>query len=684
MQINTQNVIFQYSKHTVLIAIATLTLMSCSVFHEPTSITYQEPGIVLAKLVKKQSDIRPNDLTPFFKTNKQMRVNDKLLTEHIDMVNEILREYAEHEDVLIAVKAIRAQEKYKEEILLASAFILFPIGKFTLIGQHAPELFNRQTIRDAALLAQIKPTVIFGAITDNMVEHRITPLIHSASVTLYQQSGHAENTMWFKQSASEQWQQAFSLQWEPVNQALSGSIVWLDANTEYDLKINITENGKTTTKQYQFSTRPNSPPIDPEKVYYLADLYKGGSLDLAATGINGKQNGWAKIIGDGVVINADDEAISALFLGNMRYVMLENINIKGGKRYGIHADKAHHIWIKRCDISEFGRKAAERRRGIPYANAKDKKPINYDAGIYLKRTGTVVVEECEIHSPNVHANHWGYGHPRGATAMFINANSDIPEFSGQYIIRNNRFYGNAQKRFNDVIEGYGNRRSVGAFVRDSAIYNNYLAFANDDIIEMDGGQSNVLFYNNEVTQGYCGVSVAPNMKGPSYIFNNHIHSLGDERGKMWAAIKMGGLFSSPAGITHVFHNVIDVSANGIASARVDGDKTFWTHSQNNIILSSSYSNNSLGYGIFDTNQYANSQFINDFIFNKKVSRTMVNADVLIVYPHPLSYELNTDIQRPSIGSAILNVEESFYIPNFSFPNRHTFGANLSSATQNKQ
>lgn len=676
MRKNTHSLVLQYLNHRVLLVIATLTLMSCSVFHEPTNITYQEPGIVLAELVKKQKGITPNDLSPFLKANKQMRVNDAFLTEHIDLINDILRDYAKHENLRSAIKAIRSQEQYKDEVILASAFVLFPISKFTLLNKHSPELFTKQVIKSAALLAQIKPTVIFGAITSSMEEHKITPLIHSASVTLYGQSEHTKNTMWFKKSASEKWQQAFSLQWEPVDQALSGSIVWLDANTEYDLKINITENGKTTTKQYQFSTRPNSPPIDPDKVYYLADLYKGGSLDLAATGINGTQNGWAKIIGDGVVINADDKAISALFLGNMHYVMLENINIKGGKRYGIHADKAHHIWIKNCDISEFGREAAERRQGIPYANSNDEQPINYDAGIYLKRTGTVVVEECEIYSPNVHANHLGFGHPRGATAMFINAHSEIPEFSGQYIIRNNRFYGSAENRFNDVIEGYGNRRSTGAFVRDSAIYDNYLAFANDDIIEMDGGQSNVLFYNNEVTQGYCGVSVAPNMKGPSYIFNNHIHNLGDERGKMWAAIKMGGLFSSPAGITHVFHNVIDVSANGIASAGFGGDKTFWTHSQNNIIFSSSYSKNSLGYGILDTNKYKKSQFVNDLIFNKKVKRAMVSADVSNVHPHRFSYENDKDIQRPTESSAILSIGKPFYIPNFSSPKSQTHGVNL--------
>ena len=86
------------------------------------------------------------------------------------------------------------------------------------------------------------------------------------------------------------------------------------------------------------------------------------------------------------------------------------------------------------------------------------------------------------------------------------------------IVRNNRLYGSDTNRFNDVIEGRQNSWRNGGFVRDSAIYGNYLAFANDDLVELDGGQRNVLFYNNELTQGYTGISVAPNRLGPNYIF----------------------------------------------------------------------------------------------------------------------------------------------------------------------
>jgi hypothetical protein len=327
--------------------------------------------------------------------------------------------------------------------------------------------------------------------------------------------------------------------------------------------------------------------------------------------------------------------------------------------------KAHHIWIKGCDISQYGREGQDIRNGVAYATTESTKPLNYDSGIYLAQTGVVTVENCEIHSPNGKANSWEYGHPNGPNAMLIWAYHPTEAYQGQYIIRNNRFYGSPEHRFNDVIEGRKNFYRSGAFVRDSAIHNNYLAYANDDLIELDGGQSNVLFYDNELTQGYCGVSTAPNMLGPSYVFNNYIYDLGDERGKEWTAIKMGGLISRPAGITNLFENLIITNRNGVAASRVDSDSTFWLNAQNNIIITRRL-NNMVGYGIYDKQFYEGSVFTNNVIYNMHYGAPYVQATIGDDFYHPWSEQADK-INEIVYSNASFNLESDarFDIPNFS-------------------
>ena len=238
------------------------------------------------------------------------------------------------------------------------------------------------------------------------------------------------------------------------------------------------------------------------------------------------------------------------------------------------------------------------------------------------------------------------------------------EKRGQFIIRNNRLYGSDDKRFNDVIEGRKNAWRVGGFVRDSAIYGNYIAYANDDLIEIDGGQSNVLVYDNELTQGYVGISIAPNRLGPSYIFHNLIYNLGDERGREWTSIKAGGLLSQPAGVTRVYENVILTNRNGISASSFQGDKTFWIETQNNVIITRNNSN-MVGYGIYDEQQFLSSHFFNDVIYNISMDDTKA-----LVSPETIS-TLDVAVNKSSVQNfdpaltKILQVDSANLIPNIS-------------------
>ena len=546
-------------------------------------------------------------------------------------------------------------------------FSLYPIDTakwMKLISIHS-ELAENE-VYESAITAGLDPSIVFKASAAGF-EDTVTPLINSIGIVIYGQDETSTATVRFRADDEMRWQKGLNLSWEPVYGSFAGSIVYLNADTTYHIEVQITDpNGEQQEHVFQTKTKPNSPPIDPEKVYYLSDIYSGGQLDLEALNISGSADGYAKIIGDGQVIEASSDDLAAVNIGAQSYVMLENLTIKGGQRYGIFAKKAHHIWIKGCNVSEFGREAVDIRDGLAYASPTTNSPINYDSGIYLERSGIAVIEECEVHSPNLGANSWQVGHPKGANALQVWAYHDSDAYRGEFIVRNNRFYGAPNHRFNDVIEGRKNFERRGGFVRNSAIYNNYLAYANDDLIEIDGGQQNVLVYGNEMEQGYAGISIAPNMLGPSYIFHNHIHNLGDETGKEWTAIKAGGLISKPAGRTFIFENVLDVDRNGIAASKVNNDTTFWITSQNNIIFTKN-TGYAVGYCIFDKEKYIGSTSTNDLCFNENTidSRYEFNTNNLTEHAESDNIAYITSLKENASPS--LTISEEFIIPNFSSP-----------------
>lgn len=582
--------------------------------------------------------------------------------------DEIAQLYKQH--VLIPRPSISEEEKNARFANITSnqasaLFALYPIDTakwMKIISTYSG--LSKNDIYESAITAGLDPSLVFAASASGF-EDTATPLINSIGLVIYGQDEESTATVKFRADDDTYWREGLNLAWEPIYGSFAGSIVYLEANTTYQIEVTITDvYGDVVEHTFQTTTKPNTPPIDPNKIYYLSEIYSGGQLDLEALNIEGSEDGYAKVIGDGPIIEAGNAFTSAVNIGNNSFVMLENLTIKGGQRFGVHAKKAHHIWIKGCNISEFGREAVDIRNGVAYSSTTSNSPINYDSGIYLERSGIAVIEECEIHSPNLGANNWGVGHPKGANALQIWAYHDSDEYRGEFIVRNNRLYGGANHRFNDVIEGRENFERRGGFVKNSAIYGNYLAYANDDLIEIDGGQQNVLVYGNEMEQGYAGISIAPNMLGPSYIFHNYIHDLGDDRGKEWTAIKAGGLISRPAGKTFIFENLINTNRNGIASSNVAGDSTYWVALKNNIIINR-YQNNLVGLGIYDKEKYYKSEFLNNVIYNTSAKRDLVEVSPESYTPHPLNDDSNFTNYLNADETNLLPVNNEHLIPNFS-------------------
>ncbi len=604
-------------------------------------------------------------------TNKYRRQLKPLPTSAFQAAAELLIELRQGAPLNYAVETLIARSPSHTKGYVKAGLVFFPLERYDLY-RHLKTLpdINLNSLDNWAgqtdLFVPQSSARSFASETSESVA--VVPLIESANISVFNQNENVKAVVEYRETKGDEcWKKARQLTWEPVQGLLTGPIVYLQANTQYEVRISLTDSNQATEViETSFTTRPDTPPIDPNKVYQLKDIYSGGTLNLEQLDIEGTASGWAKIVGDpSIVIQANEGDKNSIYIGNNSYVYFENITVRGGRTHAVYAENAHHIWINQCDIANWGRQPNIIRNGKAY-ELEDAQPINYDSALYFKQSGVITIENCHVHDPNPYANDWSTGHPNGANAFLAYANHPNPAFKGQIILRNNVFTGRAQHRFNDVIEGRKNAESLGGFVRDSAIYNNTLAYANDDAIEIDGGQHNVLVYNNDISHTYSGISAAPVRVGPSFVFNNYIHDLGDQQGKQWAAIKVGGLVSTPLGQVNLFHNLITVARNGITASRFKDDETFWVNSQNNVIVTQKNANK-VGFNVYDPKQFTGNQYLNDYLFNLNAGEAKVEGN--ITQPYRFKDKLNqaeaTDIFESERSTVYLPKCNLYEIDNFT-------------------
>jgi hypothetical protein len=265
--------------------------------------------------------------------------------------------------------------------------------------------------------------------------------------------------------------------------------------------------------------------------------------------------------GQTCTIDAAALADHAVLFEQAAYVVLHNVTVRGGRKDCIHVVRSHHVRIRRCDLAGWG-DAGTRKDALPsglYVDARGR-VINMQAGVRVgERSRQIVVEDNFIHDPRGTANSWKFGHPAGPQGVIL------ADTGGNNVVRNNDVIGSERHWWNDAIEGAPNRAVEGGPYRDSDIHGNVLAFCNDDGTELDGGQINVRYWHNWVDQALCGVSCAPNRRGPSYVFRNLFVLTGEERLLTGAAFKMGGDRYADPGLSLLLHNTVYTTGHGLTS-----------------------------------------------------------------------------------------------------------------------
>ena len=386
----------------------------------------------------------------------------------------------------------------------------------------------------------------------------------------------------YRINGENEWKKAYTPMHDYECNQFRGSIVMLSPDTLYEVRATIKDGaGKVVSvKENQIRTWTENPVIGEE--IKLSDIYDG-SGPLILPELQGSEEGWIRIDCEGQEINAGYNQIEAVFMWNCKYLILENAVITGGDRYGINiAGLSENIKIINCDISRWGREGWLDLRLGNYMY--DGNPRNLEGGIMLEEATNVTVERCYIHDPNTKTNTWKGPtwknlHPCGSNAITMSMVSGL-------VVRYNDFVGSDNHRWNDAMESFGNgTRILHGTGDDSDIYGNMFYCSEDDSIELDGGQMNVRFYRNRCEQSLCGVSTAPNMSGPSYIFRNLITNLGtSDNDQTGSVIKAGGSPDKINGVQYVFNNTFDSPTHIMRNVNYSGPE-YHAVTRNNIFVS---------------------------------------------------------------------------------------------------
>ncbi len=368
-------------------------------------------------------------------------------------------------------------------------------------------------------------------------EIAVNPLYENCGVSVIGEPETKSITMRFREKGSSVWKEALppvklprqiraptygnffgkDLKALPVHEnEWRGSIVMLKEDTPYELEA-VLSPGEKILKQ-EFTTKNSK--IKIARTVYLDEMPKNKPLILEA---KGTPDGWIRYTmkNPKSVISGMKGNSRVILVRNSEYLLLEGLTVRGGLRNSIVLRDSRHIQIVNCDIAGQAPIQKQALEDDGKYLAEDGAKMWGCAAVYIQNSSDVLVERCYIHSPAGTANPWFFSHSSGPMAIATRSTE------GGLVFRYNDLIGSDYHRWDDTIGGGENSSPDGAFNRDGDIYGNMFALGNDDGIELDGGQSNVRCYQNRFEGMLCGISVAPCIVGPSYVFRNLIVNLGD-------------------------------------------------------------------------------------------------------------------------------------------------------------
>lgn len=446
------------------------------------------------------------------------------------------------------------------------------------------------------------------------VDLTAVPLYESISVYIDQGVPVDQCKVYYKKTSDPSWLRAYSAEYNHRDGNYSTSIVDLEEDTEYEIRAELYNDGiRTATGYTTTATITSTPPIAQE--ISIQDIYTPGTM-LDLTDYCGSPDGWIKIKGDGkTVVDVGEyyagktDYLQSVLCDNTHYVILEDLIIEGGLRYGVRIeDTCSNIRLIGCDISawselgtlkETDESTAENVKVAYFSQIPGKGHMQVRGAAVYAYCDDLTIERCFIHDCKAKVNPWNgtdtetglawkNAHPEGPFGLMVDGS--------RIVVRYNDIMGSEHFRLNDCIAS-SNNFGVGGFISDCDIYGNIFSLTNDDAVELDGNARNVRFHHNRIFATYTGISTIENYTGPSFIFNNVSHDLRDSSNMAFYHTKNaiynldGEADTTRYGVTHFFYNTFytNKSESLCGIYAVGGEKPYHAVTRNNIILGGQYS-----------------------------------------------------------------------------------------------
>jgi hypothetical protein len=338
----------------------------------------------------------------------------------------------------------------------------------------------------------------------------------------------------YRVTGTTDWRPALDLVFDPRNAEHRGSIVGLQPDTAYEVRL--THAGQT----HPLSVRTRSDRFPIGKTTHVASQFT--PLEIKESGTAEGYHLYTPPPQMRATVDVRNQADHTIVI-DADYVIVRGLEARNAARHGIYIKPGRkHVIVEDCRIVFWGRIGGP----ISFGNAS-----NSDSGIYADRgAGHLVFQRNLIENPRGASNDWDTGHPAGPQGISL-INS-----SGNNVIRYNEIVTTEDHGFNDAIGGGSNFSNEGSPNRDSDIYGNIIAGVWDDGIESEGANMNVRIWGNYIYRVYQHVATASTSKGPLYVFRNVFgvarRTQADPIGG--AMIKTGGRGEFSGGRKFIFHN----------------------------------------------------------------------------------------------------------------------------------
>lgn len=358
-------------------------------------------------------------------------------------------------------------------------------------------------------------------------ELRVTPLFTGCSVAWGAPAEVPGLKLEYREKGEKAWREAPPLPYFENVRNYRGSMLGLRSASDYEFRLAA---GGEVKAAGEFSTWRDEVPVARTVTLDPATFRAPCRIDA-----QGSPDGWIRYTAKPGAVFDVKGAELAIDVKGAKYVLLDDLVLKGGRGPNmIRVADTTGIRIRNCEISDWGREGAPdySRKGLWHEKARPSRVINFDGAIALNRgTSEAVVERCYVHDAFSRANSWYYAHPAGPEAVTMGC------VDHSTVLRWNDFIGSDVHPWNDAVEGAGNFSDDGGFNRDAEVYGNFLAFAADDSIELDGGMQNVRCWGNRFEGAGCGVSIQGCMVSPVYVTDNLFSGLGEEHHLVMQTIK---------------------------------------------------------------------------------------------------------------------------------------------------